>query len=389
MKFKLLIISCIFCLISLGCDKTGKNPITTDTAIRTGQISYSIDTTVIPQEVTKIYGHLYSDRSDTIDLFDFSILRQEATTIKRDVPVGLWVLQVDAFNENDEIIYTGSCSTDVYDNTVTNIRLHLSRIDTNESGIINVEVTWGDLQEDFTYFLNANGYTGGLNLTIDDSQLSGNGLISTDGVTGENIRQEFDITTTHVNDSQGWKGRPIRRIQFSRSDINQTWYGWGSYNDNFYAGYFVGDESTNGKKSPWIISKVDDSILSKDSHDSSLEGRYTINANGYTGRLDIVVSNDTSFSGSGRLTRNGYTGGTRNETFDTRNGRIRHTVTWKGRRIKEITFTRSSINQTYNGWQSWDGKVLAGYFTDDGSTDGVEFGWYAVKQAAAEQNKQE
>ncbi|MFW5960550.1 MAG: hypothetical protein ACOCSE_05480 [Chitinivibrionales bacterium] len=376
----------VLSLATLSCDLFMDNPSNSEELQKTGSIAYSIDTSFIPGEVVKLKGYLCNSgsESDTIPLIDFSIDEYEASKVEKDIQVGNWYIHINAYNQSNEICYAGICSTSVRNNIVTNVKMDLSKISNNNTGTIDLEVTWNDTIESTppdtsVFLLNANGYTGIMKIAFDDDNLYGSGKITTDGVTWENTNSEFELINTSVNSSQTWKGKAIKRIEFNRSDINQTWHGWGSHNGNFYAGYFEVDTSAGDKKSPWVISKIDTSITVKDVNESTIEGHYTINGNGYKGWIELTYETD-SITGHGEFTRDGYTDEETSSPFNLEDINIVEIASWKGRIIKKISFKRSDIDQTWYGWQTWDGKMLAGYFVDDGSAGGTEFGWYAVKE---------
>jgi hypothetical protein len=91
-----------------------------------------------PLEVVYLEGKLYNDDGDEI-YFDFEIDENSATAFLEDIPSGNWILRVDAFDEDDNLIYTGTTDITVYPGVVTPVSLHLNPA----TGSLQITVTWG------------------------------------------------------------------------------------------------------------------------------------------------------------------------------------------------------------------------------------------------------
>ena len=104
-------IRCIFLLILFfmtSCDQQGTQPNRDNNVFEThGMMKLNLDMTNAPSEVIRLEGKLYRDNSEEIP-FDLDISDNTATAFVENIPIGDWTLRIDAFDENDAIIYTGT-----------------------------------------------------------------------------------------------------------------------------------------------------------------------------------------------------------------------------------------------------------------------------------------
>jgi hypothetical protein len=131
----------IFCIvlsaIIFSCEK---QPTDLNTDIEPiGNMSLQIDMSQAPAEVVKIIGILsrsgYENR-----IFHFDIKGNSATALVENIPAGIWKLKVDAYNDADVIIYTGSTDVYVASGVVTPVHLQLNPA----TGTIFITVEWGE-----------------------------------------------------------------------------------------------------------------------------------------------------------------------------------------------------------------------------------------------------
>lgn len=153
----------IFIILSLcifSCEKqtTDLKPDTDEI----GTMAFQIDMSKAPAEVVKIIGTLsrngYEDR-----IFRFNIEGETATASVEDLPAGVWRLKVDADNDSNVIIYTGSTEVYVVPGAVTPVSLHLNPA----TGSIYITVTWGD--PDREWGETVNGIR--ISINLDDQEL--------------------------------------------------------------------------------------------------------------------------------------------------------------------------------------------------------------------------
>jgi len=104
-----------------------------------GILSLNLDMSGAPSEVVKMQGLLWNNSADTIS-FDFKMKDNFATADVKDLAAGVWKLQVDAYNTEDVIIYSGSVRVDIKSGVTTIVRLHLNPT----TGSLEVIVTWGE-----------------------------------------------------------------------------------------------------------------------------------------------------------------------------------------------------------------------------------------------------
>ena len=130
----------IFIFFFLSCDQYSTTPISEDDSSNPdGLIKITMDMTNAPSDVDRLVGKLYNDDGDEIS-FEFEIDENSATALVEDIPSGIWILRVDAFDEDDNLIYTGTTEITVYSGVVTPVSLHLNPA----TGSLQITVIWGD-----------------------------------------------------------------------------------------------------------------------------------------------------------------------------------------------------------------------------------------------------
>ncbi len=115
-------------------DITGPSPEKTSS-----MVSIGLSMRDAPSDVVTIVGVLSRQGYDSLTS-DFAIANDTATCRFDNVPVGTWHLQVNAYDANNTLKYTGGADVDVLGGEVTPVKLTLAP----GSGSISVTVTWGN-----------------------------------------------------------------------------------------------------------------------------------------------------------------------------------------------------------------------------------------------------
>lgn len=125
----------ILLVFIFSCEKQPTNLDTNPQPI--GKMALQIDMTNAPAEVAKIVGTLsrsgYENR-----IFQFDIDGESATALVENLAQGTWKLKVDAYNDSDIIIYTGTTEVYVVSGTTTPVYLKLNPA----NGSIYIIVDW-------------------------------------------------------------------------------------------------------------------------------------------------------------------------------------------------------------------------------------------------------
>lgn len=112
--------------------------------------------------------------------------------------------------------------------------------------------------------------------------------------------------------------------------------------------------------------------LSLPTYTDNFSGWYEFNSNNYAGVMNINLDGN-SLSGVWYALTNTVTGTEQAVMSTMTNTEVTYGVDWYNKPTIKITFMREGDNQVFNGWISWDRKIISGYFTN-GS---YEFPWYA------------
>lgn len=144
-NFKFFFFTGITCLILLNSCTV---PIVDNPSQENGRFSCSINMTTAPAEVKRLDGTLFRQGVDTIH-FDFVITGDSAKALVEDVSCGQWSVKINAYNDSNNVIYSGQTKVVVQPSIITTVIIHLNS--TSSTGGINFIVTWGD-QNDSTYF---------------------------------------------------------------------------------------------------------------------------------------------------------------------------------------------------------------------------------------------
>jgi len=107
-----------------------------------GKVSLNLDLTNAPNEVVFLSGQLERVNHDTI-FFEFKINENVATASIENIFHGDWELRINAYNNENLIIYSGSTIVTIIPHSTVNVNLHLEPT----TGSLMITVTWGDSNE--------------------------------------------------------------------------------------------------------------------------------------------------------------------------------------------------------------------------------------------------
>ena len=154
-----------------------------------GKMSLQIDMSQAPAEVVKIIGTLsrtgYEDRT-----FHFDIKGNSATALVENLTAGVWKLKVDAYNDSDVIIYTGSTDVYVASGMVTPVHLQLNPA----TGSIFITVDWGESGREWGEI----AYGIRISINLDDKELmpfdNAYSNILVENVSGDSVSYEAYVS---------------------------------------------------------------------------------------------------------------------------------------------------------------------------------------------------
>ena len=136
-SFGIILIAALF-LIQCNISPTNsEDKLTDDQAASLGKVAFNLDMTDAPEAVVGLNGLLISSEQDTI-FFKFEMSANTASALVENLMPGNWTLQVDAFNSDGVIIYTGSTLVSVQSGVVTPVTLRLNPT----TGSLEIIVTW-------------------------------------------------------------------------------------------------------------------------------------------------------------------------------------------------------------------------------------------------------
>lgn len=142
MKLVLPVLAVVFLVI--GCEKTNA-PTGADEKTSAGALYFTFDKTNAPAAVKTLTTTLtrsgYSPLQKTIDI----VSDTSASILFEQIAIGTWKVQVDAKNENGQVLYTGQSEVIVLENSVSIVNLVLSAVSTGV-GSVQINVTWGASQ---------------------------------------------------------------------------------------------------------------------------------------------------------------------------------------------------------------------------------------------------
>ncbi len=141
------IFSILIFLFINSCNVKLTEPNQTDDS--SGSVLMKLNMIDAPSDVVRIAGKLSRENQDTV-FFDLTISDNYASGLVEDLINGNWNLQLDAYNAENYIIYTGSSLVTIIPGQIIPVNLHLNPT----TGSLEINVTWGDSEE---YFLDFDG----------------------------------------------------------------------------------------------------------------------------------------------------------------------------------------------------------------------------------------
>ena len=151
MKMFSFVIPILFALSSTSCD-SGSPSAPAPQVTHTPQVKISLLMKDAPTEITKIVGVLSRTSYQTIST-PFTIANDTASCEFDNLATGLWHLQVNAYDNNDSLQFTGQTDVEVNAGQTTPVTLTLNAT----TGSINVTVTWGKTASNHTLLFNEQG----------------------------------------------------------------------------------------------------------------------------------------------------------------------------------------------------------------------------------------
>ena len=137
----------IILLVFSGCSKDNLTGITGNN-YQNGSIALKIDKVSIPTDVQTLIAYLTSANYDTLST-STDIGNDSLKIISfNNVPIGEWVLTVDAENSEGNIIYTGKTNVTIIEDQTVDIYLTLTRTGSG-TGNVNIYINWENKWTDF------------------------------------------------------------------------------------------------------------------------------------------------------------------------------------------------------------------------------------------------
>lgn len=131
---KLLLPLALGLIALVACEK---NPEDQFQELDPGVLYLQMEMQKIPNEVSSMTGTLSRDRYETVE-FELEISNQSAFAVIHGIAGGEWLLEVYAYNNSGEVIYSGSTDVEVIPNEITPVHLDLTNI-----GSLEISVSWG------------------------------------------------------------------------------------------------------------------------------------------------------------------------------------------------------------------------------------------------------
>ena len=143
----ILKISLILILFSLGCSNENLVGVNANSATR-GSIALKIDKTSVPAGVQQITAELSRYNYDTLNT-TISVSNDSLNVLSfKDVPIGEWLLKVNALNSEGKEIYKGTTDVTIIEDETIDVYLTLIPVGSG-TGSINIFVDWGNKWIDF------------------------------------------------------------------------------------------------------------------------------------------------------------------------------------------------------------------------------------------------
>jgi hypothetical protein len=148
---KLFIVFVLLFLIFSSCQERSLSP-SDKNQNGFGEISFKMSMANAPFDVVDIRGFLNRVSYDTI-YFNFTINNDSAFALVNNIVSGQWQLTVNAYNINNDIIYSGSTDVVITPGITTPVYLRLDPV----TGSLQVIVTWGSVDSTLLGYYPFNG----------------------------------------------------------------------------------------------------------------------------------------------------------------------------------------------------------------------------------------
>lgn len=135
MRQSILVIFVVFIIISCQND-TAFDPNINQTD---GSVTFSLDMSLAPIDVSQLNGTLSRTGNDTV-FFGFRIENQTATALLNNLKGGDWFLNVEALNNQGQLLYQGSTFVRVISGQISTVYLQLNPV----TGGLKIVVSWGN-----------------------------------------------------------------------------------------------------------------------------------------------------------------------------------------------------------------------------------------------------
>ena len=142
MKHHKFLFFLILLVLLAECSRDNSTGYKNEIDFQLGNVSLNMSIENAPLEISYIEAILYKTDLDTLSMF-LSISGQTASGTFFNIQTGLWNLTVNAFDDNGNILYTGSTLVVVTGGQTSIVNLRLQPT----SGSIEIHVTWGCIFE--------------------------------------------------------------------------------------------------------------------------------------------------------------------------------------------------------------------------------------------------
>lgn len=122
------------------------NPAGPEESGRQGQITLNFDKTNAPLDIVKVVATLTRSGYTTIT-GSLNIQSDSSASLSlSSIPVGGWLLKVEAKNDSGEVKYAGEANVTIVENTTIAVNLVLNPVGSTGCGSISIKVYWGVLK---------------------------------------------------------------------------------------------------------------------------------------------------------------------------------------------------------------------------------------------------
>ncbi len=141
MKFKIFFFLIITSLLIASCNK--ETVLESSDNNSSGDVLLTFNKSSIPSSVVKITASLtregYSPISRTLEVNSDTTAELTFT----EIPIGKWNLKIDAFGENDSLLYTGETDITIVERKIIDVSLTLYEVSKSTGGV-HINIKWGN-----------------------------------------------------------------------------------------------------------------------------------------------------------------------------------------------------------------------------------------------------